>query len=77
MQLPDYFEKSYAAFEAYPNKLVDRTSYYGALNAQSLRFNKAVPSLLASTEDKTDVVFRDFDEDGQRLCDTNWDRDDC
>ena len=67
MQLPDYFEESYAAFELYPNKLIDRTSYYGALNAQSLRFNKAVAYLFVSNEDKTDVVFRDFDEAGQRM----------
>lgn len=60
LQLPADFQYSYEHSENYPQNLISRASYPGALKAYTSRLDTAAPTLLAEIDKETDVPFRDF-----------------
>ena len=65
LQLPADFQSSYENSVSYPQNLVYRASYPGALQAYTSRLNTAVPKLLIEKDTDADVPFRDFRPTGQ------------
>ncbi|OCK89415.1 uncharacterized protein K441DRAFT_644795 [Cenococcum geophilum 1.58] len=65
LQLPADFQFSYENSVSYPQNLVYRASYLGALQAYTSRLDTAVPKLLVEKDTDADVPFRDFRPTGQ------------
>jgi hypothetical protein len=65
LQLPTDFQSSYENSESYPQNLVYRASYLGALQAYTSRLDTAVPKLLVEKDTDANVPFRDFRPTGQ------------